>query len=70
MKKNIHPKVSKKKIICSCKSSLELETTFDKGKELHVNTCSSCHPFYTGKDSGSIRQGRAEKFDQKHGKLA
>jgi large subunit ribosomal protein L31 len=37
-------------------------------KELHVEVCSACHPFYTGKQKILDTAGRVEKFNQKYGK--
>ena len=46
MKQAIHPEYSDAKIICACGHVLETRSTV---REMHVNTCSSCHPFFTGK---------------------
>ena len=36
-------------------------------EEIHVEVCSKCHPFYTGKQSRATKTGRVEKFNQKYG---
>lgn len=60
MKKNIHPEYySDAKIICSCGSVLETGSTL---KEMHVEICSQCHPFYTGKKKVVDTTGRVDRF--------
>ncbi len=60
MKKNIHPTYfSDAKIICSCGAVLETGAT---QKELHVEICSACHPFYTGKKKVLDTTGRVDRF--------
>lgn len=60
MKKNIHPKFHKDaKIICSCGAILETGATT---KEMHVEICSACHPFYTGKKKVLDTTGRVDRF--------
>lgn len=50
--------------ICSCGASFPTKSTVEK---IHVEVCSQCHPFYTGKQSRSSKTGRVEKFNQKYG---
>ena len=45
MKKEIHPKYTEASVTCACGNVFETRSTI---KEMHVNTCSNCHPFYTG----------------------
>lgn len=60
MKKNIHPEFHKEaKIICSCGAVLETGATI---KEMHVEICSACHPFYTGKKKVLDTTGRVDRF--------
>jgi large subunit ribosomal protein L31 len=60
MKKDIHPKYYKDaKIICSCGAVLSTGAT---QKELHVEICSACHPFYTGKKKVLDTTGRVDRF--------
>ncbi|MDD2434068.1 MAG: 50S ribosomal protein L31 [Bacilli bacterium] len=65
MKKDIHPKYYKAKVICtSCGAEFETGSTL---KEIRVDSCSNCHPFYTGKQRFGNAQGRAEAFKKKYG---
>lgn len=60
MKKNIHPTYfPDAKIICSCGAVLETGATI---KEMHVEICSACHPFYTGKKKVLDNAGRVDRF--------
>lgn len=60
MKKNIHPEYhTDAKIICSCGAILETGATI---KEMHVEICSACHPFYTGKKKVLDTTGRVDRF--------
>ena len=65
MKANIHPEYKEINVICSCGNSWQTRSTL--GKELHVEVCSACHPFYTGKQKIMDTAGRVEKFRQKYG---
>ena len=64
MKPDIHPKYSQIKVVCSCGN--EFETSSTLGKELHVEVCSSCHPFYTGKQKIMDTAGRVDKFRKRY----
>ena len=65
MKKNIHPKYFECKVVCtSCGSEFMTGSTL---KEIKVDTCSNCHPFYTGRQRFAQAQGRVEKFNKKYG---
>ena len=60
MKKGIHPKYhDDAKIICYCGAELETGST---QKEMHVEICSQCHPFYTGKKKVVDTAGRVDRF--------
>ena len=64
MKEKIHPNYNKKKVICtSCGAVFETGSTL---KEIRVDTCSNCHPFYTGKQRFGNVAGRAETFMKKY----
>jgi large subunit ribosomal protein L31 len=65
MKANIHPEYKEIKVTCSCGNSWQTRSTMDK--ELHVEVCSACHPFYTGKQKIVDTAGRVERFRQKYG---
>jgi ribosomal protein L31 len=65
MKKDIHPNYKKIEITCtSCGN------TFESGSvvgEIRVETCSNCHPFYTGKQRFAMADGRVDRFNKKYG---
>lgn len=65
MKAGIHPTYDEIKVTCSCGNSFTTRSTL--GHELHVEVCSVCHPFYTGKQKIMDTEGRVEKFRQKYG---
>ena len=65
MKKEIHPKVYDMKIQCACGAVIETKST---EKEIHVEICSNCHPFFTGKQKFLDTAGRIERFNKKYGK--
>ncbi|MDG2207634.1 MAG: 50S ribosomal protein L31 [Pirellulales bacterium] len=62
MKKKIHPEYFETDVKCGCGSSFQTRST---RKELKVDICSSCHPFYTGKQKFVDSEGRIEKFKTK-----
>jgi large subunit ribosomal protein L31 len=51
------------KVICACGETFETKSTKD---EIHVEICSKCHPFYTGKQARTSKTGRVEKFNKKY----
>ena len=65
MKTDIHPKYSEIDVTCSCGVTFKTRSTINK--PLHVEVCSSCHPFYTGKQKIVDTAGRVEKFRQRYG---
>ena len=62
MKEGIHPKYDECTVVCGCGNSF---TTRSTRKELKVDICSVCHPFYTGKLKFVDTAGRIEKFKNK-----
>jgi len=64
VKKKIHPKYFETTISCACGSVIETRST---KKDLKVEICSSCHPFFTGKQRVVDTAGRVEKFMRKYG---
>jgi large subunit ribosomal protein L31 len=66
MKATGHPEYKEIDVVCSCGASFKTRSTL--GKPLHVEVCSSCHPFYTGKQKIVDTAGRVEKFKQKYAK--
>lgn len=65
MKKNIHPEYKETKFICTCGNTFTARSTKD---EMHIDICSACHPFYTGKQSNTNAKGNVEKFNKKYGR--
>jgi large subunit ribosomal protein L31 len=64
MKAKTHPEYNEIKVVCSCGNAWTTRSTLNK--ELHVEVCSACHPFYTGKQKIMDTAGRVEKFRQKY----
>jgi large subunit ribosomal protein L31 len=65
MKADIHPAYEVATVRCSCGNTF---TTRSTRRELHVELCSECHPFYTGKQKLVDSGGRIEKFERRYGK--
>ena len=65
MKSGIHPKYTEIQVTCSCGNTFTTRSTV--GKPLHVEVCSACHPFYTGKQKVMDTAGRIDKFRQRYG---
>lgn len=66
MKADVHPEYLEISVVCSCGNKWQTRSTM--AKDLHVEVCSACHPFYTGKQKILDTAGRVEKFNQKYGK--
>lgn len=66
MKAEIHPDYKEIKVTCSCGNTFETRSTYDD-KDLHIEVCSQCHPFYTGKQKILDSAGRVDKFRRKYG---
>lgn len=64
MKEKIHPEYRTITVTCSCGHTWDTRSTM--GRDLHVEVCSQCHPFYTGKQKIVDTAGRVEKFRQKY----
>ena len=65
MKEGIHPEYYETTIRCACGHQFATRATV---KDLHVEVCSHCHPFYTGKQKLMDTAGRIEKFNRKYAK--
>jgi large subunit ribosomal protein L31 len=65
MKQGIHPQYVKTTVKCVCGNEFETRTT--AGQEIKVEICSSCHPFFTGKQKLVDTAGRVERFRKKYG---
>lgn len=66
MKAEIHPKYSEISVTCSCGHVFKTGSTLDDS-DLHIDVCSQCHPFYTGKQKMLDTAGRVDKFRRKYG---
>ena len=66
MQAEIHPKYEAVKVTCSCGHSFETRSTIGK-KDLHLEICSECHPFFTGQQKLIDTTGRIVRFRQKYG---
>jgi large subunit ribosomal protein L31 len=64
MKKGIHPTYEHTTITCACGNVIETRSTV---KDLQVEICSACHPFFTGKQKLVDTAGRVERFKKKYG---
>jgi large subunit ribosomal protein L31 len=67
MKEKIHPKYVAAKVVCACGHAFQ---TMSVKPELHVEVCSNCHPFFTGKQHLIDTQGRVERFQKRFGKAS
>lgn len=65
MKAEIHPDYSEITVTCSCGNKFKTRST--QSKDMNIEVCSKCHPFYTGKQKIVDTAGRVEKFRQKYG---
>ena len=64
MKKDIHPGYTQTDVKCACGNRFETRSTV---KEIKVDICNACHPFYTGKQKFVDATGRVERFQKKFG---
>jgi large subunit ribosomal protein L31 len=64
MKEGIHPKYQTARVVCACGNTWETRSTLPS---IHVEICSHCHPFFTGKQKFVDTAGRVERFYQKYG---
>jgi large subunit ribosomal protein L31 len=63
MKKDIHPKYETTTVTCACGNVMEIRSTV---KDIKVEICSNCHPFFTGKQKLVDTAGRIERFKKKY----
>lgn len=66
MKADIHPNYSDVKITCACGNVIDTKSTL--GRDLTVEICSACHPFYTGQQKVMDTAGRVGKFQERYGR--
>jgi len=64
MKAGIHPAYNEVKVICACGNTFATRSTH-KG-DLRVEICSSCHPFFTGRQKLVDTEGRVDRFQKKY----
>ena len=65
MKAGIHPEYVETTITCACGEAIHTRST---KPDIHVEICSRCHPFYTGKQKLVDTAGRVERFQKKYGR--
>ena len=65
MKQGIHPKYETARVHCACGNAFETRST---QKDIHVEICSICHPYYTGRQKLVDTAGRVERYRQKWGR--
>ncbi len=69
MKSGIHPPYQRTVVTCSCGNTFVTRSTAPNGV-IHAETCSECHPFYTGKQRILDTGGRVARFQRKYAKVA
>jgi len=67
MKRDIHPGYVVTQVTCTCGNTFTTRSTAKNG-QIHADVCSSCHPFYTGKQKILDTGGRVARFDRRLGK--
>jgi large subunit ribosomal protein L31 len=67
MKQDIHPKYEEITATCSCGNVVKVRSTL--GKDINLDVCSACHPFYTGKQRNVDTGGRVDRFKKRFGAL-
>jgi large subunit ribosomal protein L31 len=65
MKTGIHPEYREVTVVCACGSTFKTRSTY-KNDILHLEICSRCHPFFTGKQKLVDSAGRVERFQKKY----
>jgi large subunit ribosomal protein L31 len=68
MKQEIHPKYNEISVICACGSTFQTRSTL--GDDLHIEICSACHPFFTGKQKLVDTAGRVDRFNKRYARGA
>lgn len=66
MKPGIHPEYTEITVTCACGETFKTRST--KKGDLHVEICSACHPFFTGKQKLVDTAGRVDRFNKRYGK--
>lgn len=65
MRKGLHPNYEATKITCACGNVIE---TFSTKKDISIEICSKCHPFFTGKQKLVDTGGRVDRFKRRFSK--
>lgn len=68
MKQGIHPEYKEVNAKCSCGNAFVFKSTL--GKDINLDVCDKCHPFYTGKQRQVSTGGRIDKFNKRFGALS
>ena len=68
MKPGIHPDYKEITVTCACGETFKTRST--RKEDLHVEICSACHPFFTGKQKLIDTAGRVDRFNRRYGKKA
>ena len=63
MKKGIHPKYQPTTATCACGNVMQIRST---ARDIKIEICSNCHPFFTGKQKLVDTAGRVERFKKKY----
>ena len=66
MKPDIHPEYHEATVVCACGATFKTGTT-KKGDTNRVDSCSKCHPFFTGRQKLVDTGGRVDKFKKRYG---
>lgn len=69
LKTGIHPEYVTTEVSCNCGNTFATRSTKSSGT-IHVEICSNCHPFYTGKQKIMDTGGRVARFEARYGKRA
>ncbi|HEX4940697.1 MAG TPA: 50S ribosomal protein L31 [Candidatus Kapabacteria bacterium] len=68
MKADIHPQYGEMTATCTCGNVIATRSTLSK--DIHIDVCSACHPFYTGQQKVVDTGGRIDKFKKRFGAVA
>ena len=63
MREGIHPNYYQAKVVCNCGNEFVTGSTKE---DIHVEICSKCHPFYSGKQARTAHTGNIDKFNKKY----
>jgi large subunit ribosomal protein L31 len=66
MKQGIHPNYTEITVTCACGANFKTRST--RKDDLHIEICSECHPFFTGKQKLIDTAGRVDRFNKRYGK--